>query len=888
MTWPTSAASDPAQWEADVVLADGGIAQLRPINSDDREAMIAFYSRVSEQSKYLRFFATHPNLTDAELDEYTNPDNHDRVAILLAVDEEIVAFAHYEVLEQFLPQRVANVAFLVQDDQQGRGVGNILLEHLAQIGRECGVERFTAEMLTQNRRMVQVFTRAGYSVRPELSDGCILVDFPLAATEKSREVMEQREHKAESNAIRGLLTPRRVAVVGQVEQMSPIISSIAQAGYCGELLVVTTADSSAESHGRGLRQISGDIDLVVVRAGTEALEQLIVEASQKNARGILVLAGTSPAPLGQEDARQLVSWARTHGLRALGPTALGLVNTDPAVCLNASPAKRPRAGVVGLFTQTAGVATIVLSRAQELGIGLSSFIATGAFADVTGNDVMQYWTDDERTRVCLLSLDSVGNPRKFFRVLRRLSLTKPVVVFTPSRALNSARSDELDLPSAPAAALDQVINQTGAIVVSRRDTMYDIAQLVARQPVARGRRVRVISNSAGLAHQMAQAALRFGLEPGEPVVVHERPAGEQLVDQTAAALAQDDVDAVVTTVVEVVEPLLEQVHQGLSRLAAQTTTVPVVGVFVGFREAPADRDGDDGQGRLPTFTHYADALQALSLVVENEDHRERQRSAGEQEALPAGDAGRARAIIDEVLADSPEGRWATDAECAAILDAYGLTLVPWRAVESVDQAVEAASDLGWDVVLKATASLVRGRPELATQFFHIDDEQAMQRAWEDLGRTARDLGLTDDLDPRSLKPVVQTTMATGTSLTVRGLEDAVLGPMVCIGVAGAPSDLLGDLAWGVPPLHHAEARALLDQLQAAPLLHGYRGSRPVDLAAVQDVLVRLAQLKDDQAAVAEIDLQPVIASPSGTAIVGGRMRIVPMPVERDPLARRAT
>ncbi|MDN5564727.1 MAG: GNAT family N-acetyltransferase [Luteococcus sp.] len=888
MIRPNSPAGGPAQWEADVVLADGGIAQLRPITASDRDAMVAFYARVSDQSKYLRFFATHPTLTDQELDEYTNPDNHDRVALLLAVDEQIVAFAHYEVLPDLLPARVANVAFLVQDDQQGRGVGNILLEHLAEVGRECGVERFTAEMLTQNRRMVQVFTRAGYSVRPELSDGCILVDFPLAATQKSREVMEQREHKAESNAIRGLLTPRRVAVVGEVSQMSPIIASIAAAGYRGELLVVTTADSSAESHGRSLRQISGNVDLVVVRSGTGDLERLIVEASQKNARGILVLAGTSPSPLGQQEAAQLVAWARTHGLRALGPTALGLVNTDPEVRLNASPARPPRRGVVGLFTQTAGVATIVLSRAQELGIGLSSFIATGAFADVTGNDVMQYWTDDEATRVCLFSLDSIGNPRKFFRVLRRLALTKPVVVFTPSRALNSARHDELDLPTAPAAALDQVIGQSGAIVVSRRDTMYDIAQLIARQPMPQGRRVRVISNSAGLTHQMAQAALRFGLEPGEGVVVHAQPAADELVSAATAAADSGDVDAVVCAVVEVVDPLLEQVHAGLAAIAGRTTTVPVVGVFVGFRDAPTDVTGEDGMGRLPSFTHYADALQALALVAENREHRLRHAPDPEADPLPSGDAEAARAIIDELLADSPEGRWATDDECARILEAYGIRLVPWRAVTTVDEAVASGEELGWDVVLKATASLVRGRPELATSFFHLADAEEVRRAWEALGRTARDLGLAEDADPTALAPVVQTTMHPGTPLTMRGIEDAVLGPMICTGVAGPPADLLGDLAWGVPPLDHDDARSMLDQLRAASLLYDYRGSRPVDMAAIQDVLVRLARLKDDQAAVAEVELSPAIASPSGTAIVGGRIRIVPMPVERDPLARRAT
>ncbi|MEL4505013.1 GNAT family N-acetyltransferase [Luteococcus sp. H138] len=876
---------DPTRWEADVVLADGGIAQLRPLTPDDRQALIDFYARVSEQSKYLRFFAAHPQLTEKELHDYTHCDP-DRVALLLAVDEQIVAFANYEVLEQLLPARVANVAFLVQDDQQGRGAANILLEHLAEIGRECRVERFTAEMLTQNRKMLQVFTHAGYVVRPEMADGCLLVDFPLAATERSRAVMEQREHKAESNAIRGLLQPRRVAVVGEVMRVKDIAANLVQGGYRGELVVATGSDGSAEAQARALAQIDGDVDLVVVRAATSELEELIEQASQKHARGILVLASDQSTRLDQQPARQLVSWARTHGLRALGPSALGLVNSDPELRMNASPASAPREGCVGLFTQSAGVATIVLSRALELGIGLSSFIATGAFADVTGNDVMQYWSDDERTRVCLLSLDSVGNPRKFFRVLRRLALAKHVVVFTPSRALLSAHSDVPGLPSAPASALDQVIEQSGAIVVSRRDTMYDVAQILARQAVPRGRRVRVFSNSSGLANQMRQAAVRFGLEPGEAVTIHEHPSTGALERAAAEAVADPEVDAVVAAVVEVVDPVLEQVRDGLAELAASSGETTVVGVFVGFRELPQPTTQADEAGGLPCFTAYADALQALALIVDNEERRASKRPQPDDEVYQ-GQAQVARSIIANILLEAPEGRWASDGECSAILAAYGIDLVPWQAVHSPQAAIEAAERLGWDVVLKATAPVVRGRTDLPTIHFHLTDADAMRRAWDALGRTANDLGLCDG-DPTVLAPVVQATTQQGTPLALRAIEDEVLGPMLCVGVAGVPTDLLDDLAWGVPPLRRTDARDMIASLRAADLLQGYRGAPPARLDSIEDTLMRLARLKDDQVALAEIELTPVLAGRDQTAIVGARMRIVPLPPERDPLARRAT
>lgn len=270
------------------------------------------------------------------------------------------------------------------------------------------------------------------------------------------------------------------------------------------------------------------------------------------------------------------------------------------------------AGRVGLFTQSAGVATLTLSRALERGCGISSFVASGAFADVTVNDLMQYWSDDPDTDICLLTLDAIGNPRKFFRVLRRLALEKPVVIFTPSRALLSARHHTaVGLVAVPPGALDEVIRHAGAIVTARRDTMFDVAGILARQPVPPGRRVRVTSNSAGLTGQMRQAAHRFGLHPSAVTVSGDPVAG--LVRAARQALADPHVDIVLTAAVEISQPVSGPVHRGLEELAAACRR-PLVGVFVGFGPPPTGTD-------LPVFTSYADALEALALIADNEEKR---------------------------------------------------------------------------------------------------------------------------------------------------------------------------------------------------------------------------------------------------------------------------
>src|SRR6187200_2897016 len=486
----------PREWEADVLLADGGVAHLRPIRPSDAGRLIAFYDRVSPESKYLRFFAPYPRLTDRDVKRFTEVDYVDRVAFILTLGDEMIAVGRYDRVED----DHAEVAFLIEDAHQGRGIAQLLLEHLAQAARERGISRFVAEVLPENRRMANVFADAGYRITKGIEDGVLAVEFPILPTDTSVGVMERREHRAESVSMERLLTPERIVVYGPSDRIQSLINSMLRGGFFGEIMAVSSDgfQVGGVTAAASIGDVSGRLDLAIVSVPTSQLGTVVIEAAHKGVHGIVVLTGTGYAP---GDNLQIINLARAYGVRVLGPDALGLINTHPAIRLNATPGPMPRTGGVGMFCQSAAVGVALLNHAIRNDLGLSSFLSTGDYADVTANDVMQYWEDDESTRVCLLTLDSIGNPRKFSRITRRLARKKPVVVFAPGR---TQRADHAGvrggLGHAPEEAIDALFRQAGVMVVHRRGDMIDIAKIAARQPLPTGPRVKIITNSLTLAH----------------------------------------------------------------------------------------------------------------------------------------------------------------------------------------------------------------------------------------------------------------------------------------------------------------------------------------------------------------------------------------------------
>ena len=861
-----------------MLLADGGVAHLRPIRPSDADRLVAFYERVSPESKYLRFFVPYPRLSNRDVERFTEVDYVDRVAFILTLGQNMIAVGRYERIED----DHAEVSFLIEDAHQGRGIAQLLLEHLAQAARERGITRFVAEVLPENRRMAKVFADAGYRVSRGVEDGVLTVEFPILPTDTSVGVMERREHRAESASMRRLLNPERIVVHGEGDRVQALINSILRGEFSGEVAAVSIDGASVAgvANAASIAAVQGSLDLAIVSVPTNQLGGVVIDAAHKGAHGMVVLTGTDYAP---GDNLKIINLARAYGIRALGPDALGIINTLGTVRLNATPGPMPRSGGVGLFCQSAAVGVGLLNHAVRHDLGLSSFISTGDYADVTANDVMQYWEDDEATRVCLLTLDSIGNPRKFSRITRRLARTKPVVVFAPGR---SHRADHAGvrggLGHASEEAVDALFRQAGIMVVHRRGDMIDIAKIASRQPLPTGPRIRIITNSLTLAHQMLQKVDSVGLiRDPEPELLGADAGPEAFGRAAREALADQRYDSVVCAAVNAFNQGTEDIILTLENVAADATK-PLIGVFLDFHP-PSLRSGQQATpGMLPMFDGSVDAIQALSALTAYAHWRER-----DPGALPMleVDTQAAKLIVNRILAEQPAGRELTEVETVELLGAYGINLVSQVAVSSLADAVAAADQLGWNVVLKATSVAVRGRPDLASVHRNIDNAVEMADAWKDLRQLIAEIGLADDERLSVAVPVVQAMAPPGVALIITSREDAAFGPIVSLGLEGIPSELLGDTVYRVPPLTKVDAAEMVRELKAAPTLLGRHGAPGVDIAGIEDLLHRVAQLADAIPQLASVTLRPCVASVSSISVLGARVFIAPTADQRDPLAR---
>lgn len=868
----------PREWEADVLLTDGGVARMRPIRPDDAQILVEFYDRVSAESKYLRFFAPYPRLSPRDVARFTQVDYVDRVALILTVGERMIAVGRYDRLDN----DQAEVAFLVEDAHQGRGIAQLLLEHLAEAARERGITAFVAEVLPENRRMAQVFVDAGYRVTKGIEDGVLGVEFPILPTNTSVGVMERREHRAEAASMERLLNPDRVVVLGEGGRVQGLVTSMLRSGFRGEVLAVTTdgVPVSGVRTSRSVAEIDGTIDLAVISIPTAQMGGVVIDVAHKGAHAMVVLTGTNADA---RDHRTVVGLARAYGVRALGPDSLGVINTDPTVELNASPGPMPKEGVVGLFCQSAAIGVAFLNYAVRQDLGLSSFISTGEYADVTGNDVMQFWEDNERTELCLLSLDSIGNPRKFSRIARRLTRRKPVVVFAPGRAHRSSHiGDRGGLRHAPDAAVDALFRQAGVMVVHRRGQMFDIAKIASRQPLPAGPRVRIISNSARLINQMAHTVQAVGLLNDEhwPLSADAGPADFEIAARES--LADEECDAVLCAAVGVFDRGTEDVREALANIALESLK-PLIGVFFEFAHQKEEAEPvEPALDKLPIFDASADAIHALSALSAYAHWLDRDPGAV---PLLEFDTVAAKRLVNQVLSAEPAGRMLTMEETSLLLGAYGIELIAPIEVSSLSEAAEVAHELGGEVVLKATAPAVRGRPDLASVHRNLQSSDDIAVAWTALGELVADLGLGSTEDVVLAQPVVQPMAPAGVALVIASREDAAFGPIVSLGLEGIPSELLGDTVYRVPPLTTVDAQAMVRDLRAAPTLFGRNGSPGVDVERIEDLLHRVAQLSDELPQLASVTLTPCLASSHGISVLGARIFIAPTDDQRDPLAR---
>ncbi|WP_203670139.1 GNAT family N-acetyltransferase [Cellulomonas pakistanensis] len=906
----------PESWEADVVLRDGSTTHVRPIRPEDADALQAFHVGQSEASIVFRFFAPLERLPDRDLARFTRVDHRDRVALVAVTgDDAIIGVARYDKVG---PDE-AEVAFNIADAHHGRGLGSVLLEHLAAAARERGIRRFTADVMPQNGRMIAVFREAGYSLQQHLEDGVVTVGFDIDPTDRSLAVMMAREHAAEARSVQALLHARSVLVLssphaapGSLDdrRAERVLADLAAGGARGDepehrTGAVTAAggdDRPVEVHVVGrpapavasepdpgapgtapvvrhwdrIDDVPGPVDLAVLALPAAEAVVAVRALGRLGVKGVVVLSGgyAEQGPTGLALQRALLRAAHAAGLRVVGPRSYGLLAHAAGGLLNASLTEDPPpAGRIGLFCQSASTAVSILGSVRRRHLGLAHLVSAGNRADVSGNDLMQFWQDDDSTDVVALYLESIGNPRKFSRVARRLASAKPVVVVTAGRSGHVVPPGHAVRPTqASRQTLQEVMRRSGVVLVDNVHQMLEVSQLFALQPLPPGRRAAVVASSSAAASLVTEALAAAGFTVARaPAILHE-DADDAKVERTFAQVYSDpDVEVVVTMHVPTVGPRDDRVAQALARHAAgsgRTSVACLLGLH-GATPALTAPDADGALRTVPAYTTPEDAVLALGQAARYAAWRSADRGRlVAPEGIHARTARRRIAgWLDE--AGSRASLDLTHEQVAELLSLAGVHVFPTVGVHDADEAVAAADRLGWPVALKSTVPALRHRSDLGGVRLDVHDETELR------ADVAQVLALAAGREPEPGRaPLeVQAMAPHGVACVIRSAEDPLFGPVLGFGLGGDTTDLLGDVAWAVPPLTDVDVSDMVRAPRSAPRLFGYRGVPPLDVAALEEVLARVAVLADQLPELLHLELNPVVVAERGAYVLGAQARV---------------
>jgi len=802
----------PAHWAADVVLRDGRPCHIRPIEPSDADRLREFHAALSERTIYYRYFAPYPELTAADVKRFTEVDYHDRVALIATVADEIIGVGRFD---RSTPDE-AEVAFTVRDDHQGRGLGSVLLEHLAAAARERGINRFFADVLPQNRRMQATFEESGYRTRRELEDGYLRLEFAIEPTARMRAVMEARERATEARSIRRLLNPETVAVIGASRTPGQagheLLRHLHEGGFTGTVYAVHPEADSILGFPclRSVTQATVPVDLAIVAVPADAVLGVVNDCAEAGVRGLVVVSAgfAESGEDGRVRQRDLVNQARGNGMRVVGPAALGVINTDPHVRLNASFVQTmPARGRVGFFCQSGGLGRVIIDRMMSRGLALSTFVSAGNRSDVSGNDMLQFWSESNVTDVVLLYLESLGNPRKFTRIAKRLSRSKPVVAVRSGRSSQALPLGHSVRKSAlPAAAIDSLIDQCGVIQTSSVRELLDIASVLAFQPAPKATSVAIIATAEALSVLAVDAALAAGINVAWNTTV--------AVSQSSPAADS------------------QSLHDALRRADRDETIGAVLVVHVPPMPSDVKALRDCLLAVVPDLS-----TPVVAVTTWN---------AGEVRQGRAGDRVEHSPWIGGTLADASAQAGSvpifSTVEEAAVALAAVLRRAAWIARDpgQLPEFAQATVSAGQELVDAALAG--RERVELS------DEQSAILLGC--VGVSVNPTGGPPD----------------GIPCRIELVTDDLFGSVLSFGLIGDIPELLGDRAYASPPLTDVDAADLVRAPATAALLQGHGGSAPVDLKALELLVCAVAALADTYSELSDLTLD-VAAHPHGADVV---------------------
>jgi acetate---CoA ligase (ADP-forming) len=867
----------------DVILRDGGTLRLQSPTRSDAAAVVDLLAGLSERSLYLRFHGA-PKVRAQLVEPFLDPDWLDRGALIGSLADEfgarhVVALASYARLRDPL---AAEVAFVVADAHQGRGIGTRLLEQLAARAAGVGIERFVAEVVPENQPMLHVFEDAGFEVSRVLESGTTEVAFPIEPTEEYLAHVDERDHLAVVASLRPFFAPTSVVVIGASTRKDSIggllFRNVLAAEYSGAAYPVNrTGESVGEVKGyTSVEQLPETPDLAVIcLPGANVLPA--AEAVLRRGVPALCVISAGFAETGREGLereRELVELVRSHGARLIGPNCLGLAVAAPRLNATFGPRDLPP-GTIGFSSQSGALGLALLETAEARNLGLSAFVSIGNKADVSSNDLLEYWEDDPETNLILLYLESFGNPRRFGRIARRVARRKPILAMKSGTTSSGARaaSSHTAALAGSEAAVDALFQQAGVLRAETLEELIDAAALLSTQPLPAGRRVAVLTNAGGLGILAADACDAQGLElPDLNETTKERlaeflPAEASLgnpIDMLGSATAQSYesavpallgdpvIDALIVLFVPPVTAGAEEVAAAVLRAVERVGDLdkPVLAAILSAEGTPTSLQGTSS---VAVFPYPESAARALGLAARRAEWL--RRPVGSVPALDAIDAKGARAVVERILEETEE-RWLTADELRTILRAYGIPFVQERSAATVEDGIAAARELGFPVVVK-TAKAGAHKTETGGVALDLGDEAAVREALERIGTPA----------------LVQPMVEGGAELLAGVVQDQTFGPLVAFGPGGIFAELIGEAGFRIAPLTDEDASELVHSGKTGRLVAGYRGAPAADGDSLEELLHRLSRLGEDLPELAELDLNPVLGRPDRCTAVDARARV---------------
>jgi len=640
--------------------------------------------------------------------------------------------------------------------------------------------------------------------------------------------------------------------------------------------------------------VPGEVDLAVVVVPAERVLEVVDQCAEKKIRGMVIIsAGFGEAgPEGKEREEKLWRKLNSFGIRAVGPNCLGIMNTDPSVRLNATFSPyTPPPGKVSIGTQSGALGLALLDHAKGFNLGISHFVSIGNQTDISSNDLLEFWEDDENTSVILLYLESFGDPKRFGRIARRVSRKKPIVAVKSGRSEVGAKaaSSHTGALAATDVAVDTMFRQAGVIRVDTLEEMFSVAEALAHQPLPKGDRVAILTNAGGPGILVADACDGAGFKvpelsddlkkalssflPAEasvknPVDMIASASADQYAKALDLLIKSGEVDAVIVIYIPVLVTRPEDIARAVREtVASARQDLPV---YASFMMSDAERiDLSLPGGRIiPNFPFPESSVRALEKARWYAEYLSREE--GTPVRFPEIDEEGARELIRKAGEPGQDSFWLYPDEVERLFSLFGIPFVRTIRANTPEEAAYAAKELGYPVVLKVRSRKIVHKSDAGGVVVGIKDEESLVSTMRDMEARVKEKFGDEALEGFVIQPVVDK----GLEMIAGVVQDPLFGPLVMVGLGGVQVELFKDVSFSLHPLTDKDAERMIRELKSYPMLTGWRGAPPADEDAVRDLLLRISALIGVLPDVEELEINPVIVHEKGRGLTGVDGRVL--------------